>query len=94
MNKQSDTKSSSSDIILSIITVVKNDAIRLSRTVDSLKSFYENNQIEHIVVDANSYDETITILNKINLIGQDLNEYSLETVQMFRNDALKSGYQI
>lgn len=67
MNKLSDTKSSSSDIILSIITVVKNDAIRLSRTVDSLKSCYEKSQIEHIVVDANSYDETITILNKINL---------------------------
>ena len=67
MNNLSDTKSSSSDIILSIITVVKNDAIRLSRTVDSLKSCYDKNQIEHIVVDANSYDKTVTILNKINL---------------------------
>jgi len=37
---------------------------------------------------------TSEILNKLSLIGKDLNEYSLETVQMFRNDALKSGYQI
>jgi transaldolase len=34
------------------------------------------------------------ILNKLSLIGKDLDEYSLETVKMFRNDALKAGYSI
>ena len=37
---------------------------------------------------------TSDILNKLILVGKDLTGYSLETVQMFRNDALKSGYQI
>jgi len=37
---------------------------------------------------------TSDILNKLNLIGKDLSEYSLETVNMFRNDAIASGYSI
>ena len=32
------------------------------------------------------------ILNKLNLIGKDLDKYSLETVQMFYNDAVESKY--
>jgi transaldolase len=35
---------------------------------------------------------TSDILNKLPLIGKDLNEYSLDTVKMFRNDALASGF--
>jgi transaldolase len=34
------------------------------------------------------------ILNKLSLVGKDLETYSLETVQMFRNDALKAGFTI
>ena len=34
------------------------------------------------------------ILNKLTNVGKDLDEYSLETVQMFRNDALKAGFTI
>lgn len=34
------------------------------------------------------------ILKKMNLIGKDLNEFSLETVKMFRTDAIASGYKI
>lgn len=37
---------------------------------------------------------TSDILKKIPLIDKDLAEYSLETVKMFRNDALASGYSI
>jgi len=37
---------------------------------------------------------TTDILNKIILIGKDLNEYSLETVKMFLNDAITAGYEI
>ena len=32
------------------------------------------------------------ILKKLELVGRDLKEYSLDTVKMFYNDALKSGY--
>jgi transaldolase len=34
------------------------------------------------------------ILKKLPLVGKDLSEYSLETVQMFRNDALTAGFTI
>jgi transaldolase len=37
---------------------------------------------------------TSEILSKLNLIGKNLSEYSLETVKMFRDDALASGFSI
>jgi transaldolase len=37
---------------------------------------------------------TNDILAKLNLVGKDLERYSLETVSMFRNDALAAGYNI
>ena len=37
---------------------------------------------------------TSDILQKLDLIGKDLGQYSLETVKMFRDDALASGYSI
>jgi transaldolase len=37
---------------------------------------------------------TSDILRKLDLIGKDLDEFSLETVQMFRDDALKAGFTL
>lgn len=37
---------------------------------------------------------TSDILKKLDIIGKDLTQYSLETVRMFRNDAVASGYSI
>ena len=37
---------------------------------------------------------THDILNRLDTVGKDLHEYSLETVRMFRNDALRSGYTL
>jgi transaldolase len=37
---------------------------------------------------------TQDILNKLGIIGTDLNEYSLETVKMFYNDAKAAGFSI
>jgi len=34
------------------------------------------------------------IINKIKLIGKDLNEYSLETIKMFYKDATEAGFKI
>lgn len=34
------------------------------------------------------------ILKKRNIIGKDLEEYSKETIQMFRNDAIASGFKL
>jgi transaldolase len=37
---------------------------------------------------------TNDILNKLKLIGTDLNDYSLDTVRMFYNDAQQAGYRL
>ncbi len=37
---------------------------------------------------------TTDILKKLQLVGKDLNEYSLETVKMFYDDARKAGYRL
>ena len=34
------------------------------------------------------------ILNKLNLIDYDLDQYSLDTVKMFYKDALEAGYKL
>ena len=51
------------------------------------------------VVQANSIEchiitATNNILKKLSIIGKDLNQFSLETVQMFYNDANEAGYYI
>ncbi len=37
---------------------------------------------------------TSDVLSKLPLIGKDLHEFSLETVRMFRDDALKAGFRL
>ena len=37
---------------------------------------------------------TNDILNKLNNVGKDLGEFSLDTVKMFRNDAMKAGFEL
>ena len=45
-------------------------------------------------IDCHIITATNDILNKLNLVGKDLMQYSLETVQMFRNDAVKAGFNL
>ena len=37
---------------------------------------------------------TNDVLAKLNLVGKDLDQYSLETVEMFRRDAVACGFTI
>jgi transaldolase len=37
---------------------------------------------------------TNDILKKLDLVGKDLHVFSLDTVKMFRDDALKAGYAL
>jgi transaldolase len=37
---------------------------------------------------------TSDVLKKLSLVGKDLDEYSLDTVKMFRNDAVKAGFNL
>jgi glycosyltransferase involved in cell wall biosynthesis len=48
--------------LLSIITVCRNDAARLKRTIDSLSHFYNDSRFEHIVVDGESTDGTDSLV--------------------------------
>ena len=48
--------------LLSIITVCRNDAPRLKKTIDSLSLFYNNLRFEHVVVDGESTDGTDSLV--------------------------------
>jgi len=50
------------DALLSIITVTRNDADRLSRTIQSLSQFYDDARFEHLVMDGVSTDRTTDIV--------------------------------
>lgn len=54
-------------IVLSIITVVKNDCERLNKTIDSLTVYHSNSHFEHIIIDGKSSDETVDLLEKLKL---------------------------
>jgi transaldolase len=54
-----------------------------------LLNVFQANEIGCHVITA-----TNDILKKLELVGYDLNSYSLDTVKMFRNDALSAGYSI
>jgi transaldolase len=34
------------------------------------------------------------VLKKLSLVGKNLDEYSLDTVKMFHNDAVKAGFRL
>ena len=48
--------------LLSIITVCRNDAARLKKTIESLSHFYNNPRFEHVVVDGKSTDGTDSLV--------------------------------
>jgi putative colanic acid biosynthesis glycosyltransferase len=52
------------EVLLSIITVVRNDAQRLEKTIDSLFKFYGDERFEHVVIDGKSSDRTLDLLQK------------------------------
>jgi transaldolase len=54
-----------------------------------LLNVFQANEIGCHVITA-----TNDVLKKLELVGKDLNKYSLETVQMFFNDANASGYSL
>ena len=37
---------------------------------------------------------TKDIINKLSLVGYDLNDFSLDTVKMFHSDALSAGFNL
>jgi len=53
-----------------------------------LNIFQANDMGCHIITVTND------VLAKLSLVGKDLTDYSLDTVKMFRNDAVSAGYSI
>ena len=51
-------------ILLSIITVIKNDFDRLEKTISSMRFYYNDKFFEHIIVDGNSSDQTNPFIKK------------------------------
>lgn len=54
-------------ILLSIITVVRNDYQRLLTTVNSLSNFYRDSSFEHIIIDCESTDKTKDLLHVVKI---------------------------
>lgn len=52
------------------------------------------NYVEAQLADCNVITMTPDIIKKLNNLDKNLTDYSLETVRMFRDDAIKSGYTI
>jgi transaldolase len=50
------------------------------------------NLVHAIEAGADIITMTPALISKLSIFGKDLDEYSLETVQMFTNDAIKSGF--
>ena len=66
-----------------------NSMLSLFRHPRELLNIFHANQIGcHIIT------VTPDILNKIKLIGYDLEQFSLDTVKMFYQDALEAGYEL
>jgi len=62
-------ESAQTDILLSIITVTRNDADRLSQTIQSLQQFYGDARFEHIVMDGGSTDHTMSLASSQSTIA-------------------------
>lgn len=65
INKLSANTALCSNIIFSIITVVKNDEARLLKTIKSLEIIYSDERFEHIIVDCLSTDGTADLLKEV-----------------------------
>ena len=51
---------------VTIVTVVRNDAVRLDKTIRSLKSYYGDSRFEHIIIDGDSSDGTLNLIFEAN----------------------------
>lgn len=80
------------------MNIMKN-SLKLSEKHKNVKILWASPREVFNIIQANQIGvhiltATKDILEKTNLFGKDLDQYSLETVEMFYNDALLSGYKI
>jgi transaldolase len=78
---------------------VLEDSLKILRDVPNAELIWASPREILNVIQANEigcHVITVTkeILDKVNLLGKDLDEYSLDTVKMFHRDAQESGYSL
>jgi transaldolase len=78
---------------------VMKDCLDLINQVDKSKLIWASprellNVIQADAIGCHIITATENILSKIDLIGYDLIEYSLDTVKMFHHDAVQAAYEI
>jgi glycosyltransferase involved in cell wall biosynthesis len=78
-------------LILSIITVVKNDHKRLLKTVTSLANYYGDLNYEHIIIDGVSTDSTLDIFSKL---SSKVNVKILSELDSGIYDAMNKGIKL
>jgi transaldolase len=75
------------------------ESVRLAGTASGVEIIWASprellNILQADEVGCHIITATVDILNKLDLIGKDLSEFSLDTVKMFRADALKAGISL
>ena len=78
---------------------IMQEAVKLLQSHPALELIWASPRELLNIFDANKIGchiitATTDILNKLPLIGKDLHEYSLETVKMFYEDAVKAGFTL
>ena len=86
-----DTGEDPTDIMLSSLKILESNrnAELIWASPRELLNIFQANDIGCHIITATS-----DILGKIPLVGYDLDKFSLDTVKMFRKDALESGYSL
>jgi transaldolase len=75
------------------------EAVRLVRQTTNVELIWASprellNIVQADQIGCHIITATEDILQKLSLVGKDLDLYSLETVKMFRGDAVKAGFQL
>jgi transaldolase len=78
---------------------IMRDSLNLMQAIPNLELIWASprellNVVQADGIGCHVITATTEILNKLDLIGKDLSQYSLETVKMFKQDAESSGYGI
>jgi transaldolase len=75
------------------------EAVEILKTYPNIELIWASPRELYNVVQADSIrchiiTATNNILKKLPIIGKDLKQFSLDTVKMFRNDAIEAGYKL
>jgi transaldolase len=80
------------------VPIIKRSLVALSGNSNAELIWASPRELLNVVqadqIDCHIITATSDILAKLTLLGHDLDAYSLETVKMFRRDALASSYSI